>query len=110
MQSLDVFSLISNRKFITFLPRFFGLAPFGPFNRHCFLVWNDDFTHDDITSVPRLCIKHVEGEPLVLHPDVEELRVGWHDHTFVQLIAPQPVGCLQPQLRRKEWEMMPSVQ
>mmetsp|Transcript_42713 Transcript_42713/g.112422 ORF Transcript_42713/g.112422 Transcript_42713/m.112422 type:complete len:315 (+) Transcript_42713:539-1483(+) len=83
------------------------VLPLLPLCFHCCAVGQLDTTEDDVTSVPRLHVEHVEGEPLILHANVHQLVVVGPHHTFVEAVDPEYVIRLQLQLGLDEWEVVP---
>ena len=73
---------------------------------HLVLRGQLDAAHDDVAGVPGLSIEHVECVELVLHADVEELRVLFPHHALIEAQRPHPVRRLEAQIIGEEGEMM----
>jgi len=71
-----------------------------------FFARKGDFTKNVVASVPGLCIEHGEGEELVLHADVDELRVAVVDDTLVAVLDVEEVGGFQLEGLFEEGEVL----
>mmetsp|Transcript_82449 Transcript_82449/g.145484 ORF Transcript_82449/g.145484 Transcript_82449/m.145484 type:complete len:203 (+) Transcript_82449:296-904(+) len=105
-QSFGVVGLEANARFIAAIESILGLSPLLPFFVHCGSIWKGDAAEDHISHPPCLCIKHVEGQPLVLHANVKETRVAGPHQALIEGINPEAVCCLQLQIVSHEREVM----
>lgn len=111
MEHLHVVSLEANHLFeigegsLSIHP-FFGLS--------CLLFFarKGDLTENIVASVPGLGIEHGKGEELVLHADVDELRVAIVDDTLIAVLDVEEVGGFQLEGLFEEGEVLlvPSTQ
>lgn len=90
-----------------------GIRPCRPFldiGDHCFPVTGHlDPAQDDIADLPGPPgpgIEHVEGEPLALHAEIEELQVVNPDPAFPEVRRCQAIGSLQAQIVGQEGKVM----
>ena len=88
------------------LPGILTRHPVGHVLNHGRLVRNSDAAQHHISYPPRLGVEHVEGEPLVLHAQKEQLGVMHPGHALIQIGRRQPVARLQPQVVRQEGEVV----
>ncbi|MPL84473.1 hypothetical protein SDC9_30438 [bioreactor metagenome] len=105
-QFLDVVTLILDRVFdvIRSLLAFLALGHVG--DQRLLVGRHRDPAHDDVADIPGLGVEHVEGEPLVLHAEVEHLRIVDVDHALVEVGGREPVRRLQPQAVGQEREVV----
>ena len=88
------------------LQRRLAVGPFLAVGLHFRFRRQLDAAEDDVAHVPGLRIEHVERVELVLHAEIEQLRVLLPDDAFIEALHPHPVGGLQPQVFGEEREIV----
>jgi glucosamine--fructose-6-phosphate aminotransferase (isomerizing) len=59
-----------------------------------------------IAHPPCLSVKHIEGEPLILHAQIEEFGVIHPNHALIKIRRSQTVGRFQAQIIGQEGEVV----
>mmetsp|Transcript_654 Transcript_654/g.1067 ORF Transcript_654/g.1067 Transcript_654/m.1067 type:complete len:225 (+) Transcript_654:1121-1795(+) len=103
-ESTDVVRLKANVGFISCLNLLLSSTICCPLFFHAGPLRHRDTSKDDISSIPGLCIKHVEGQPLVLHAQVEQLRILLPHHSLMKGVRNEAIFSLKPQVRTHERE------
>ena len=104
-QLADIVALVADRAVVV-LDRVLPRLPVGHVGGAGLAVRHRDPAEHDVAHVPGLGVEHVERVPLVLHAEIEQLRIVDPDHALVEIRGRQPVGRLEAQLRRHEGEMV----
>ncbi len=105
-QFLGVGPLVADAGVIVLERVLFVFASLDVGEQRCLVRRHLDAAHDDVAHVPGLGVEHVEGIPLVLHAEVEQLRVVAPDHALVEVGGGQAVGRPQPQVLGHEREVV----
>ena len=105
-QFLDVFALVFDRIVGILAGVLAGYAVLNV-GEHLLLGGGQlDAVEDDVARPPGLGVEHVEGEPLVLHAEIEQRRIVDVGDALVEVGGRQPVGRPQAQVVGQEREVV----
>jgi len=90
MKTLDVLLLETNAVLVR-LQSLLSVTPGLEVGGLLFFAGQFNVAKDDVTSIPGLGIKHIEGVPLVLHADVHQLGVLLVEDSLVAVVNPESV-------------------